>query len=130
MKKEEKEDYESAQKVLETLQAGTDIRNVDWNVKEVAFINTQQFISAKPVVYLVNMSKKDFIRKKNKHLLKVMEYIKANGNDPCIPYSAAFEQEIYDLPDDEKAAVRAPTLSSAPVFKTRLNYFFGYFDPV
>jgi obg-like ATPase 1 len=67
-----------------------------------------QYLSAKPVVYLVNMSEKDFLRKKNKHLPKVMEYIKANGGDPVIPYSAAFEQRIFDLPPEDQEAVRAP----------------------
>lgn len=76
-----------------------------WTVKEVDFINRTQFISAKPVVYLVNMSEKDFLRKKNKHLPKVMEYVKANGGDPVIPYSAAFEERIYDLTDEEKKQV-------------------------
>lgn len=102
----EKEDLEAANRVLETLEAGKDLRHVtDWNMKEVDFINRTQFISAKPVVYLVNMSEKDFLRKKNKHLPKVMEYVKANGGDPVIPYSAAFEQRIFDLTEEEKKEV-------------------------
>lgn len=64
-----------------------------------------QFLSAKPVVYLVNMSEKDFLRKKNKHLPKVMDYIKNHGGDPVIPYSAAFEQRIFDMPAEDRDAV-------------------------
>lgn len=102
----EKEDLDAANRVLETLEAGKDVRHVtDWTVKEVDFINRTQFISAKPVVYLVNMSEKDFLRKKNKHLPKVMEYVKANGGDPVLPYSAAFEERIYDLTEEEKKQV-------------------------
>jgi obg-like ATPase 1 len=103
--KEDKEDLETARKVQVLLEADTDIRRESWNVKETAWLNQTQFISAKPVVYLVNMSEKDFIRKKNKHLPKVMEYVKANGGDPVIPYSAAFEQTIFDMsPEDQERA--------------------------
>lgn len=102
----EKEDLESAQAVLDKLEAGIEIRSVDnWSVKEVDFINRTQFITAKPVVYLVNMSEKDFCRKKNKHLSKVMQYVKENGGDPVIPYSAAFEERIYDLNPEDKEKV-------------------------
>jgi obg-like ATPase 1 len=108
----EKEDLEAASRVKEVLEMGTDIRSIeDWTVKEVDFINRTQFITAKPVVYLVNMSEKDFLRKKNKHLPKVMEYVKSHGGDPVIPYSAAFEQRIFDLPDDEKEQVHCSSLN-------------------
>lgn len=105
--KEDKDDLETARKVKALLDEGTDVRHASWNVKETAFLNTTQFISAKPVVYLVNMSEKDFLRKKNKHLPKVMEYVKENGGDPVIPYSAAFEQNIFDMPpaDQEKVCM-------------------------
>ena len=51
------------------------------------------------------MSEKDFVRKKNKHLPKVMEYVKENGGDVVIPYSAAFEQNIFDLPPEDQEKV-------------------------
>lgn len=43
----------------------------DWNVKEVDFLNRVQLISAKPVVYLVNLTEKAYIKKKSKWLPKV-----------------------------------------------------------
>lgn len=102
----EKEDLAAAEAVLAKLEAGIEVRCVDnWSVKEVDFINRTQLITAKPVVYLVNMSEKDFLRKKNKHLPKVMQYVKENGGDPVIPYSAAFEQRIYDLTPEEQQKV-------------------------
>ena len=36
--------------------------------------------SSKPVIYLVNLSDKDFIRKKNKWLIKIKEWV--DKNDP------------------------------------------------
>lgn len=45
-----------------------------------------QFLSAKPVVYLVNLSERDYQRKKNKWLVKLFEWVKAHGGDPIIPF--------------------------------------------
>jgi len=36
-------------------------------------INPLFLLSAKPTVYLVNLSEKDYIRQKNKHLPKIAE---------------------------------------------------------
>jgi obg-like ATPase 1 len=38
------------------------------------------FITTKPVIYLVNLSEKDYIRKKNKWLIKIKEWV--DKNDP------------------------------------------------
>jgi len=38
-------------------------------------LNTHRFITAKSVVYLVNLSEEDFINKKNKWLKKIKDYI-------------------------------------------------------
>ena len=51
---------------LEFVENGKWIRMGDWNPKEIELLNTLQLLSAKPVVYLVNMSRKDFLRLKNK----------------------------------------------------------------
>lgn len=87
------------------LEAGTDIRkHEDWNVKEIDFLNTLQLITAKPVVYLVNLSEKDYLRKKNKWLPKIHQWIQEHGGEPMIPLSVAFEQKVSEMPADEKAA--------------------------
>lgn len=52
-------------------------------------------LSAKPVVFLINLSEKDYIRKKNKHLPKVAEWIKEHApGDPIIPLSVSFEERL------------------------------------
>ncbi|KAB0347676.1 hypothetical protein FD754_012533 [Muntiacus muntjak] len=42
----------------------------DWNDKEIEILNEFLFLTSKPVVCLVNLSEKDYIRKKNKWLLE------------------------------------------------------------
>ena len=41
-------------------------------------INPYYFLTSKPVIYLVNMSSKDYQRKKNKWLPKIAAWIKEN----------------------------------------------------
>eukprot|EP01023_Acetabularia_acetabulum_P019621 TRINITY_DN2000_c0_g1_i1.p1 TRINITY_DN2000_c0_g1~~TRINITY_DN2000_c0_g1_i1.p1 ORF type:complete len:390 (-),score=67.99 TRINITY_DN2000_c0_g1_i1:303-1472(-) len=102
LKKEQKEDLEYNQRIKECLESNKDIRHGDWSAKEIEYLNTQQFISSKPVVYIVNMAEKDFIRKKNKWLPKIAEWVKNHGGDPVIPYSAAYEQKVFDMEPQDK----------------------------
>lgn len=40
------------------MQEGKDVRLGDWTAREIEILNTWQLLTAKPVVYLVNMSAK------------------------------------------------------------------------
>lgn len=66
----------------------------DWTAREIEFLNNWLLLTAKPAVYLVNCSKKDYIRKKNKFLPKIFEWVQANGGAPIIPFSGVFENEV------------------------------------
>lgn len=66
---------EVAVKVQTMLNEGKSVRDAEWNAKETEWINTQFFLTAKPVVYLVNIGKKEYISKKNKWLPKVQAWI-------------------------------------------------------
>jgi len=92
---------------------------------QIDFVNEMQLLTAKPVTYLVNLSEKDFIRKKNKWYIVLTPYfrqcvvvkllhsrlpkIKAwidenNPGDPLIPFSVALEERLAQLPDDDARA--------------------------
>ena len=47
------------------------LRFGDWNQADIEVLNKHLFITSKPMIYLVNLSEKDFIRKKNKWLPKI-----------------------------------------------------------
>ena len=56
-------------------------------------INSLYLLTAKPVIYLVNLSERDYVRKKNKWLPKIKEWIdKNNPGDLLIPFSASLEE--------------------------------------
>lgn len=81
------------------------IRGGTWSTPEVEMIKEKlpSLITTKPVVYLVNLAKKDFTRKRNKWLAKIHEWIKARGGGVMIPFSVEFEQELWDLRADPDA---------------------------
>lgn len=52
-------------------------------------------------MYLINLSEKDYIRKKNKHLPKVVEWIKEHSpGEPIIPISICLEERLSRFETD------------------------------
>lgn len=83
-------------KVEEMLNNKKPIRDGDWLPKEIDFLNTCLFMTAKPVVYIINIGYEEYKTKKNKYLPKIAAWIKENGGGPMIPYSADFERDVMD----------------------------------
>lgn len=96
-------EMECCHKVKAWLEEGKDVRLGDWKAAEVEILNTFQLLSAKPVVYLVNMTEKDYQRKKNKYLPKIHSWVQGHGGELIIPFSGALEQKLADMPPDEAA---------------------------
>ncbi|KDD75506.1 DUF933 hypothetical protein [Helicosporidium sp. ATCC 50920] len=101
--KDQKDEVASAEHVANWLEEGKDIRLGDWTAIEVEFLNANQFITAKPVIYLANLSEKDYIRKKNKWLVKLHAWVEAHGGGQIIPFSGQLEGKLLDMPEDERA---------------------------
>ncbi|VDM30787.1 unnamed protein product [Hydatigera taeniaeformis] len=104
--KKQKPDYDCIAKAKHLLcEEHKGIRFGEWNAAEIEILNDHLFITSKPVIYLINMSEKDFFRKKNKWLVKIKEYVDAN--DPgavMIPFSADFELRYAEMSEAEKKA--------------------------
>ncbi len=93
------------EKCLQMLTDGKDIRQGEWSPKEVEAINPMTLLTAKPVVYLVNLSEKDYIRKKNKHLGKIGEWLKEHAaGDPVLPISICLEDRLTRMTEEEATA--------------------------
>ncbi|KTW32238.1 GTP-binding protein YchF [Pneumocystis jirovecii RU7] len=79
-----------------------EIRKGDWTNKEIQIINSLFLLTAKPVIYLVNLSEKDYLRQKNKWLPKIATWVKDNNpGDIIIPISVAFEERLSRMTDQE-----------------------------
>lgn len=92
-------ELEICAKVIEFLKTGKEIRMGDWKAAEIEVLNTLQLITAKPAIYLVNMTPNDFINKKNKYLGKIKKWIDDRTGEELIPVSAAFELKLLELED-------------------------------
>jgi obg-like ATPase 1 len=99
-----KHDYEVLHKIVEMLRDEKKwVRYHDWNDKEIEVLNKHLLLTSKPVVYLLNMSEPEYIKKKNKWLPKIKQWVDAN--DPgaaVIPYSAMFELKLQEMATDEE----------------------------
>eukprot|EP01104_Vermistella_antarctica_P010872 TRINITY_DN2946_c0_g1_i1.p1 TRINITY_DN2946_c0_g1~~TRINITY_DN2946_c0_g1_i1.p1 ORF type:complete len:414 (+),score=127.35 TRINITY_DN2946_c0_g1_i1:27-1244(+) len=93
------------EKVTALLEADKPVRDAEWNQVEVDTIREKlpNLITTKPIIYLLNMSKKDFARKKNKHLGSVAKWIKDHGGGVVIPFSVAWEEEYFQMKEDPAA---------------------------
>ncbi|KAJ3108674.1 hypothetical protein HDU97_000530 [Phlyctochytrium planicorne] len=102
--KAKKEEFESIKKVYQCIvEQKKDVREGDWNGKDIELINTLQLLTAKPVVYLCNLSEKDYCRKKNKWLPKIKAWIdEHHPGDILIPYSGVVEQKLTELETQEE----------------------------
>ena len=66
-------------------------------------INSLLLLTAKPVIYLVNLSERDYARKKNKWLPKIKQWIDENNpGDQLIPFSAALEEQLFTISDENE----------------------------
>jgi ribosome-binding ATPase YchF (GTP1/OBG family) len=83
-----------------------------------------QLLTAKPVTYLVNLSEKDYVRKKNKWLPKIKAWIDENNTgDPLIPFSVSLEERLAPLsPEDKEAEQKAAGATSALGKITQAGY--------
>ncbi|KAI9104467.1 P-loop containing nucleoside triphosphate hydrolase protein [Phlyctochytrium arcticum] len=102
--KAKKEEFDVVQKVQQWIvEQKKDVRDGDWNGKEIEIINTLQLITAKPVVYLCNLSERDYARKKNKWLPKIKAWIDANHpGDLLVPYSGVLEMKLTTMSPEER----------------------------
>ncbi|XP_065362916.1 obg-like ATPase 1 [Calliphora vicina] len=109
------------------------LRFADWNTHDIEILNKYLFLTSKPCIYLVNLSDKDFIRKKNKWLPKIKEWV--DKHDPgatIIPFSGAFEQTLSEKDDLEQKAYEEETKCKSQLDKIivtgykalQLEYFF------
>uniref|UniRef100_A0A8C2U5W9 Obg-like ATPase 1 n=1 Tax=Coturnix japonica TaxID=93934 RepID=A0A8C2U5W9_COTJA len=105
----------------------------DWNDKEIDVLNKHLFFTSKPMIYLVNLSEKDYIRKKNKWLIKIKEWV--DKHDPgalVIPFSGALELKLQDMSAEEKQKYleenmtqsALPKIIKAGYAALQLEYFF------
>lgn len=101
--KQKKDEAELVKRIIAMLEEGKRIANQTWTAKEVEIINQMLLLTAKPCIYLVNLSERDYVRKKNKHLLKIKEWVDENSpGDLIVPLSVSLEEKLAGMESDEE----------------------------
>jgi obg-like ATPase 1 len=111
-------------RVLDHLEKGEDIRNMEWKNTEIELINTLRLFAVKPRIYLANMSKDDFLKKKNKWGVKLKKWVDEHGGDPIIPYSIGVEEALVKGEIIEGAVSQIPKIIKTGYQRLELIYFF------
>lgn len=104
--KKDKPEYDVLCKVKTVLDdKKSPVRFGEWSAADIEVLNKHLFLTAKPMIYLINLSETDYIKKKNKWLIKIKEWIDAHDSGACaIPFSGALEAKLIEKPDDERQA--------------------------
>jgi len=92
-------------KVYQLLLSGGEVRLEKWENKEIDLIRPLNLFTAKPVVFLVNVSLKNWLQGGNKWIKKIKKWVKTNSKgSKVVPFSAKFEAKIADMKPEERAA--------------------------
>jgi len=102
--KAEKDKLETMEKILDHVkEKKKEARFGEWTTKEIDVLNDLMLLTSKSGLHLVNMSKPDFLKQKNKWLPKIKAWIEAERpGEKMVFYSATLEQEFLDMSEEEK----------------------------
>jgi obg-like ATPase 1 len=107
--------YKKVEELLKT--QNRPVRFGDWKLTEVEYVNNLQMLTAKPTVYLVNMSEEDYIKKKSKWLAKIKAWVDEHTKEVpevIIPICIALEAKLVDM-GPEKAAEYLKSIGSTSI---------------
>lgn len=92
------------ERVKAALEDGKPVRAIERTEDESALLKTMSLLTEKPVIYAANMSEDDFKKgiNQNENYKKLEEEAKKEGAE-VLPICASIEEELADMPDDEKA---------------------------
>lgn len=103
------EEMATMDKILACLKEGTDVKNNmdNWTTGDIEFLNDYMLLTSKPCMFVINMNKKDYCRKKNKFLKPIYEWVQKNApGSAMIPYCGSYEEELQDMNGDAERAAQ------------------------
>ena len=94
-------EIELLQKIKSSLESNIPLRKLDLSDDERALINSFNFITLKPIIYMANVKEIDINNKGNKYVDLVKEYAEKE-NSEVVMVCAKIESELAELEDSEK----------------------------
>lgn len=83
------------------LEENIPVRRLDISEDDMKIINSFRLITAKPIIYMANISEEDLVNDGNVYVDRIREYAKAE-NAKVITVSAKIEEELSELDDEER----------------------------
>jgi len=77
------------------------VRTVEWKLAEIEVLNEMQLLTAKPVVYLVNLCEDDFTKKRNRWLMPIKQWIDAHSKETLIPFCCTLESKLMTMTPEQ-----------------------------
>ena len=99
--KEVKKEAELLDKLQKALESNIAIRKVELDEEERKIIKPFNLLTAKPIIYMANVSEDDILLGSNEYVEKVKEHAAKEGSE-VIVVCAKIESELSDLNDEEK----------------------------
>lgn len=105
---------ELLENLLELIRDGKMIRSRPWNSSQVEAINSMGLLTAKPMVYLLNLSEEDYLAQKHDG----KELIEKRGEEiglpaHVVPYCAEIEEMVMSMGEDGSAYSEVNNFTSA-----------------
>jgi ribosome-binding ATPase len=94
-------EYNTLKKCTEALNKNIPLRQLAFNEEELLILKNFNFITAKPIIYVANVSEDDAVVGYNDYTKKVSEYA-AKEHAEVVVMSCKMESELAELSDDDK----------------------------
>ena len=92
------------EKIKEALEKGQDARMVALTQDEAELVGDMPLLTFKKVIYAANVAESELANVEQNSFVQTLAQYAAEQQCLCIPISAQIEEEIAQLPDDEKQA--------------------------
>lgn len=99
--KELLKELELLKKIKDSLESNTPVRRLNLSEEEEKMISSFRLITAKPIIYMANISEEDLINDGNKYVDLIRDYASLE-NAEVITVSAKIEEELSELDDEER----------------------------
>ncbi|OLS01489.1 redox-regulated ATPase YchF [Tissierella creatinophila] len=90
------------EKALEALESEKSVRTLDLSADEKKMLKSLNLLSAKPIIYVANVSEDDLVNEEDNKFVKQVKELAIKEDAEVVTVSAQIEQEIAELPDEEK----------------------------
>ena len=96
-------EYNLLLRIKDTLEKNIPIRKLDFTEEEKKILSGFRLITAKPIIYVANVSEEDIMNGTNNYVEQVKNYA-SKENSLVVPICAKIESELAELDLDEKTA--------------------------